>query len=79
MAIDALQASAAARHYFSTVLGDRDPLGFGVQRTVLVDQKWVIECSYFEWMGAADRTPFRVEVDALEGNILSVEATPRAH
>lgn len=79
MLVDALKASEAARRYFSAVVGGRDPLGFGVQRTVLSDQKWIIECSYFEWMGASDRTLFRVEVDAQQGNILSVEAIPREH
>ena len=71
---NATQASQAVVDYFRVVAGAVGPIGFSVQKTEVEGDRWFIECSYFEHIGARDRTSYRVEVDKDTGDVVRVEA-----
>ncbi|MBM4320404.1 MAG: hypothetical protein FJ125_10685 [Deltaproteobacteria bacterium] len=71
--IDATQAAAAVVEYFKTVAGAAGPLGFSVQHSEAEGDAWVVECSYWEYFGARERSSFKVEVDTESGKIRRVQ------
>jgi hypothetical protein len=72
--IDGAEASKVVRNYFDEVHGPFGVINFQILKTEMdkSNKLWIIECNFYAGFGVRDKSLYKVEVNATNGNIEKV-------
>jgi len=76
--MDAKRATELAIGYFQTVSGSAGPIGFSIESVEKSGTTWIVVCSMWDFLGARNRSAYKLEVDEATEKVLGVSRVQQA-